>query len=242
MAGDTSRRQKLIAIVGTAVLVILLAVQGPRTVKLLRGSSAPAIAESVPAPATASQTSVSSTTGGRRSGGDLGRFALKDPFAAGPGEEAASPVSLAVASTAGPSAFSGSGRSYDESRSLAASPGPSALSGAPAGSVPAEPEPGKAGTPEGGGSTSPYTVILSSVRLSAGRGAAEREARRFRKAGLPGVGILVSAGYRSLRSGYYVVHSGSYATAAAAQQAAAKARSVARGARARRLLRSGAGL
>jgi len=87
-----------------------------------------------------------------------------------------------------------------------------------------------------------YTVILSSISSSAGRAAAERDARRFRRAGLPKVGILVSSRYRGLRTGYYVVHSGSYASAAVARRAAATARVEARGAHAHRLRLADAGL
>jgi SpoIID/LytB domain protein len=71
-----------------------------------------------------------------------------------------------------------------------------------------------------------YTVVLDSVATSAGLGAARADATRARRAGLPQVGVLVSAEFATLRPGFYVVFSGVYRTAAQAQAAigAAKAK------------------
>lgn len=239
---DNQQRQKRIAIGGAVVLVALLAFQGP---KLLGGSSAPSAAPDVateqgatPAPRRTSGVATSRP----RSLARAGTFQLKDPFVPRLGTRANPGAAAGTASSAGPSLLSASGRSYAESASLASSPGPSMLSGAPAVSPP-EPtvQPPK---PSGGGGAAGerYTVILSSISISAGRRAAERDATRFRRAGLSRVGILVSSRYRGLRAGYYVVYSGSYASAAAARQAAAKARGQARSAHAHPLRLSDAGL
>jgi hypothetical protein len=68
--------------------------------------------------------------------------------------------------------------------------------------------------------------VLDSVPTSAGLGAARADATRARRAGLPQVGVLVSAEFATLRPGFYVVFSGVYRTAAQAQAAigAAKAK------------------
>ena len=70
-----------------------------------------------------------------------------------------------------------------------------------------------------------YTVVLDSVPASAGLRAARTDAARARRAGLPDVGVLVSAEFASLRPGFYVVFSGVYRTAVQADAAARLARS-----------------
>lgn len=243
MIGGDQQRQKRVAVAGAVVLLALLAIQGPRTLKQLRGPSAPvteqavAAADTQPAPRPSNPVVLAAS---RRLVGRIDRFPPKDPFVPQPGSTPTPPPSPSArpASSPGASLLSGSGRSYAESGTRATSSGPSILSaaGAPV-ETPRNVEKGA------NGSTVRYTVILGSIRLSAGRRAAESQARRFRRAGLPGVGVLVSARYRSLRAGYYVVYSGSYATAADAKQAAATARSKVRGARARPLRpRDGDGL
>ena len=59
-------------------------------------------------------------------------------------------------------------------------------------------------------STSGYTLILSTVPLSAGPQQAKRKALAAVKRKLPDVGVLVSTSYASLHPGYYVVFSGIY--------------------------------
>lgn len=68
-----------------------------------------------------------------------------------------------------------------------------------------------------------YTDILASIPVSTGRSAAEHEARRAARGGLPEVGVLTSAQWSSLRAGYYVVFSGIYASPGAAASALARA-------------------
>ena len=240
---DNQQRQKRIAIGGGIVLVALVALQGP---KLLGGSSVPSAA---PAVVTEQDSTATSRPGQTdiparrlRSLARRSRFQLKDPFVPRLGDRATLTASAGTASSAGPSLLSPSGRSYDESVSLAASPGPSMLSGASAVSQPVEPTADPPEENSGGGTDERYTVILSSISISAGRGAAERDVRRFRKAGLRKVGVLLSSRYRSLRAGYYVVYSGSYASSAAARRAAAQARAHARSAHPLRLRLSNAGL
>ncbi len=68
-----------------------------------------------------------------------------------------------------------------------------------------------------------WTVVLESVPTSAGRSVALARARAALSAGLPQVGILVSARYSSLHPGYYVVFSGIYGSQAQASAAATSA-------------------
>ena len=70
-----------------------------------------------------------------------------------------------------------------------------------------------------------WTVVLASVPTSAGRTAAESQARRAANAGLSDVGVLDSSQFSSLHPGYYVVFSGIYQSLGAAQSAASVARS-----------------
>jgi len=62
-----------------------------------------------------------------------------------------------------------------------------------------------------------YTVVLLSVPISEGRGAAEQVAHQAIQRGVPRVGILDSSRFASLHPGYYVVFSGVYNTQPAAQ-------------------------
>jgi hypothetical protein len=68
-------------------------------------------------------------------------------------------------------------------------------------------------------STNGYTIVLASLPLSAGAGAARVKALTAVKAGLPQVGLLVSSSYPTLQPGYYVVFSGIFASLAEAQSA-----------------------
>ncbi len=73
-------------------------------------------------------------------------------------------------------------------------------------------------------SQSGYTVILSSIRESSGRAAAESKAREALGKGLTEVGILSSSDYSSLNSGYFVVFTGIHDTEAEGRTALATVR------------------
>jgi hypothetical protein len=66
-----------------------------------------------------------------------------------------------------------------------------------------------------------FTVALAS---DLERSSAEGAVGKARSAGLPRVGMLVSANYRSLAPGYLFIFSGVYASAAEAQRYVAMAR------------------
>jgi hypothetical protein len=207
-AAEKQRRQRKIAIGGGVVLALLLAVQGPRTLNMLRASSAAAPAaqpaaapDSAPAPATgATGTPAAAPT--VTSLKELGnfdappkaapshlvafnRFAPRDPFVRG--SEYRTP-GLEVARV----------RPTRPARPTRRGPWPAR---------------GDA-----------YTVVLASVSVGSGRRAAEQRAREMRLRGLKRVGILVSSEFRSLRPGYFVVYSGVFETRRAAQQALQRAR------------------
>ncbi|HEV7133047.1 MAG TPA: hypothetical protein VGN27_04875 [Gaiellaceae bacterium] len=64
-----------------------------------------------------------------------------------------------------------------------------------------------------------YTNVLESLPVTAGRPAAFARARAAKRAGLPDVGVLISAEYSSLHPGYYVVFSGVYGSQSEASAA-----------------------
>ena len=111
----------------------------------------------------------------------------------------------------------------------------------PARTVPAAPRPtvttgtlpkapGEANAPAAPGLTAwpstgtAFTDVLASIPLASGRGAAVSRALAAKTAGLPRPGVLLSAGYPSLRAGYYVVFSGVYRSPGAALAALGRAR------------------
>lgn len=67
--------------------------------------------------------------------------------------------------------------------------------------------------------TDGWTVILASIPTGGGRGPATARARQALDAGLPEVGVLVSADFASLHPGYLNVFSGVYGTQAEAEAA-----------------------
>jgi hypothetical protein len=70
-----------------------------------------------------------------------------------------------------------------------------------------------------------YTVILASVAESQGRSEADAIAQRATAAGLPGVGVLRSNDYSSLRPGWWAVYSGVYDSESEARAALPRAQS-----------------
>jgi hypothetical protein len=196
---DKQRRQQRIAIGGAVLLAVVLVIQVPRTLKMLKpDAGAPtASAESssssaAPAPAPAAPVvRLAETEQAPKPlprGGDFGR---KDPFARRPAESTGS----ADAGRKGEPGFrlvAGSARVAD--------------------SVPSR--------------RGAYVVVLRSLPVDGGRGAALRAAAAFRARGLTGAGVLVSSKYGSLNKGYYVVHAGRFASRLAALEALLRARRV----------------
>jgi hypothetical protein len=95
-------------------------------------------------------------------------------------------------------------------------------------STPSKPPPAQTKPTAGGLTQWPagrvgWTVVLESIPTSAGRSVALARAHAAISAGLPQVGILVSAQYSSLHPGYYVVFSGIYGSQGSANAAASTA-------------------
>ena len=105
----------------------------------------------------------------------------------------------------------------------------SALQPAPPPPAQSTPEPagqGKSGQRLiAGPATNGYTIVLASLPLSEGAGAARSKALAAVKAGLQQVGVLVSSSYPSLQPGYYVVFGGVFASLEEAQSALQAAKS-----------------
>ena len=81
-----------------------------------------------------------------------------------------------------------------------------------------------------------WTVVLTSVPQTSGRGVAVARAAQARKRGLASVGILDSSQYASLHPGYWVVFSGVYGSEAEATSQLQPARRFARTASVRRIV------
>jgi hypothetical protein len=76
------------------------------------------------------------------------------------------------------------------------------------------------GTRGHGAATIGYIVILASIPLAEGEGAAVLFARQARADGIGGVHILNSSSRKTLRHGYWAVYIGPYKTVSAAEHAA----------------------
>lgn len=206
-AADKQRRQRKIAIGGGVVLALLLAVQGPKTLKLIRGSSAAApvvqpsapTSGSVPAPAPGAPAAPAAQVTSLK---QLGNFDASP--AAGPGH-------LVAFNRFAPRDPFVRGSEYR-------TPGLEVARVRPTRPV----RPNRRGPWPARGDA--YTVVLASVSVRDGRAAAELRVREMRARGLRRVGILVSSDFRSLRPGYFVVYSGVYESRRAAQRALLRAR------------------
>jgi hypothetical protein len=68
-------------------------------------------------------------------------------------------------------------------------------------------------------SLSGWTIVLGSYPITAGKPAAQANADKAARSGLPDVGLLDSSSYASLHPGYYVVFTGRYSSEAQAHAA-----------------------
>jgi hypothetical protein len=195
---NKKRRQQKMAIGGALLLVALLAIQVPRTMKMLKGAASTPVASAPGAsePASAAEaapvpvvqlTDTEPKTSKLPRGDEFGR---KDPFAARTGSEGTF--------------------------------GATAAQGEPGFRLVASAAPADVATPAATGGT--YTVVLRSVPLKDGRGVAAAAAAKFRRQGISGAGVLVSSRYASLQKGYFVVHGGRFDSRLAALQMLLKAR------------------
>lgn len=201
------RREKIILVVGFALLLGIGAFEGPKTLKRLHGSSAssspaPAVA---PSPATSVPAAPPKPVNLKR----LARFAAKDPFVpqVGLGAGTAQTVLPVHPPAVRTSHFVQKDPFIQQ---LTVSGG--AATGATAQSGGAT---GQSQAPAAAGSGS-LIVVVASVPIGAGRGEAMREAAAARAHGVPNVSVVLSSNYPTLRMGYYAVYSGPYSTLARA--------------------------
>jgi hypothetical protein len=197
-----AKRQKILLAVCGVVLVALLALQGPKTLKQLRGGSTPAATTtSAPTEAAAGATGGTATTQPAAKAADLSKFPVKDPFIQQLGDGSGGGVPVAIAATA---------PAVRAANFVTKDPFVQQLTLTPPTTTPAPADGGKpAATKAGSGR---YIVMLASVPVTDGRGAAAGAASAARKHGVGKVSIVNSAQYPTLRTGFYAVYSGPYGT------------------------------
>jgi hypothetical protein len=202
-AAAKERRKKLMAFAGVGLLAVVLVIQVPKTLDMLRGESNGVTGSS--GLTTALPTQASAGKGSRHVPRILRTTRADDPFAS----------RRVVDGENRPGAVGAGGLHDPFQQPSAATPGPAA----PAPRVPRRIIVGTPGTraPRIG-----YTVVLASIPTSNSRASAVRFARMARARGVRGVGVLRSSARNRLRAGYWVVYSGMYRNAAGAQRAASQ--------------------
>jgi SPOR domain len=220
-----ARREKVMLGVGVLVLAVLLAVEGPKTLKRVQGGS------SSPAPATATTTTAPQQTATTSSAADLKTIAklpAKDPFVPqlgtngtpSPGPTLATPPRVRTAHFVAKDLFR---------QQLGVTASASAAS-APALATPPKVSPVKSAakstsapkvvkvvplTSVGNGTV----VIVASVAVSQGQAAADKAAAQARSRGVTNVHVALSSASSTQRTGYFAVYTGPYSTSAAASKA-----------------------
>jgi hypothetical protein len=200
-AAAKGRRKKLLAFAGVGVLLVVLAIQVPRTLDMLKSDSSSATSS-----ATSSTSTPSSSTGkvSPRSPRFLRRMKADDPFAA----------RRLVDGETRPGAVGAPTGLHDPFQQ------PSAATVTRTAPAPRVPRRIIVGTPGRRAPRVGYTVVLASIPTSNSRASAVRFARTARARGVRSVGVLRSSTRNRLRAGYWVVYSGMYRNAAGAQHAA----------------------
>jgi hypothetical protein len=196
------RRKKLLAFAGFGLLVVVLLIQVPKTLDMLRGENNGVTGSSGLTTAPPAQASAGKGSG--RVPRILRTARADDPFAS----------RRVVDGETRPGAVGASSGLHDPFQQ------PSAATPRPAAPAQRVPQRIIVGTP---GTRAPrvgYTVVLASIPTSNSRAQAVRFARTARARGVHGVGVLRSSARNRLRAGYWVVYSGMYRNAAGAQRAA----------------------
>jgi hypothetical protein len=198
-ASAKERRKKLLLFAGLGLLLVVLAIQVPKTLRMLQSESPLETSTAASSASTPSQSPVVRPSGRRPR--FLRTVRPDDPFAA----------RRVVDGETRPGSVGGRRDPFQQ---------PSAA--APRQAAPALPIPRRiiVGTP---GTRAPrigYTVVLASIPTSNSRALAVRFARTARARGVRSVGVLRSSARNRLRAGYWVVYSGMYRNAAGAQRAA----------------------
>jgi hypothetical protein len=227
LAAEKARKQKLIAAGAIAVLAIVLAFQLPRTLKALHssGNSTPAPAAPSPAATPAAAPAPAASPAEQKPSRELqallsGR--VVDPFASR-GASSVDPAPRPIAAPAGmrdPFAHGGTSSLDAPVRDVSAPPGLRDPFVRPSASVPSESIKQIVVGSGTGKPTIGYIVVLASIPLNEGRGAAVQFAHRATAAGIKGVAILNSSSRKPLRHGYWVVYIGSWKSVLTAINAA----------------------
>jgi hypothetical protein len=195
------RRKKFLALGGVGLLALVLVIQVPKTLDMLKSDSSSGATPSVVV--TPAATPRPAAEAPRPRPRFLSTARVDDPFAG----------SRAGAGESPPGAVGAPAGLRDPFQLRSATPAP------PPVRVPRRIVVGTPGTraPRIG-----YTVVLASIPTSNSRAQAVRFARTARARGVSGVGVLRSSARNRLRSGYWVVYSGMFRNSAGAQRAAAQ--------------------
>jgi hypothetical protein len=208
------RRQKQILVGATVLLAIVLAIQLPRI--LHRGSAASPAARPSATPAaeptasTASSPAPASAAGFAKRMARLQAFQAKDPFAI---EGGATPTGGGSAPAPPPAVRT--------SHLVAKDPFTVRVGGRAAPTH--RPAPSRHRR-HGATGRRDYVVVLASIPVRYGYGAALRLAHTARARGIVRARVLRSSAYESLRRGFYVVSGGTYSTPGGATRGLARAR------------------
>jgi Na+-transporting methylmalonyl-CoA/oxaloacetate decarboxylase gamma subunit len=231
-----AKKQKLLLAGMGVVFVLLLVIQVPRTMRALSPAE-PAVAPppvAVPAPAPAEVLPAPPASPQARAQLDRIQrlYTAKDPFTRRPisGPSGSVGVRAAPAGARDPFASRVSG-APKQAVAVVEVPGvrdpfsPRAVEAPAPPPAPPAPPPVKEPLPV----TAPargYTIILASIPVRNGRGAAQQVAAAARARGVGNVGVVRSSDYSTLRPGYFAVHSQLFETRAEAQRAIGRARAL----------------
>ena len=215
------RRKRRLAVVGFVVLVVLVAVQVPRTLRILNGPQQQAARPSSPCEVAAKPKGGQPAKAPRKTAAPrpkavrLARFAPRDPFVQGGAGEppTATPVVRRRPTPAPPALDPVVPVKVVLARDPFLPPGRAE----PAPRDPLGPTP----APTSG---THFTVVLASIPQRVGAGRANEALQRARRAGMAEAGLLNSSQYRHLRSGFFVVFNGDFPSYSRAEQARRQAR------------------
>jgi hypothetical protein len=229
-AAAKQRREKIALGAGILIFVLLLALEGPKTLSHLHGSSASS--PPLPAPTTAQPKPVAAPRPV-----DLGavrRYSEKDPFVPQVGSPATSVTGAGPTSASGPAVRASHFVSKDPfvpQVGVITTSAPAVVAKPTAPPVVAKPvtppavKPAAPATPAVS-SAQGLVVIVASIPLARGKKAADQAAAAATARGVPDVHVVVSSDYPTLRAGYYAVYSGTYATSTKIRQALQQVRSL----------------
>jgi SPOR domain len=199
-----AKREKIVLAAGLLVLVVVLAFEAPKTLKVLHGGKAvKASAASTPPAGGADSTGVRSRSLDLSA---LKGLAVKDPFSPQLEEHSVT--------VAGPAAVTPP--AVRMSHFVPKNPFVQQLTAVADAAPPTPATPPPAPTTDGSSgrtlAAGDYIVVLASVPVGDGRDLATRVAARARARGVDDVGVVDSSNYSTLRTGFYAVYSGPYPT------------------------------